>query len=66
MEQGVSRVVDEVLRAAEKIRRRRRTETGRSPAQQTVRSRNDYRAAKRPGKRERRQLRQELHRQGSW
>lgn len=44
----------------ERDRRRRRTETGRSPAQRTVRSRNNYRAAKRPGRRERRQLRQQL------
>lgn len=55
----------DAVQAAEKGRRRQRTETGRSPAQRTVRSRNDYRAAKLPGKRERRQLRQTLRGQAA-
>lgn len=39
--------------AAEKLRRRERTEMGRSPAQRTPRSKNKGRAYKYPGKRER-------------
>jgi hypothetical protein len=38
---------------AEKIRRRDRTQRGRSPAQRTTRSKDKGRAAKRPGKGER-------------
>lgn len=34
----------------EKARRRERVENGRSPAQRTTRSKNQARAAKRPGK----------------
>ena len=37
------------LAAAEKDRRRARTEQGRSPAQQTAKSENKARSAKRPG-----------------
>ena len=39
--------------AAEKIRRRDRTQTGRSPAQRTARSENKGRSSKRPGKKNR-------------
>ena len=52
--------VDRAAQDAEKIRRRHRTENGRSPAQLTTRSLDAYRATKRPGQRERRQMRQEL------
>lgn len=52
--------MDQVVQDAEKARRRHRTENGRSPAQLTTRSRDDYRATKRPGQRERRQTRQSL------
>ncbi len=52
--------VDRAAQEAEKIRRRNRTETGRSPAQLTTRSLDEYRAAKYPGQRERRKMRQGL------
>lgn len=39
--------------AAEKIRRRDRTQTGRSPAQRTARSENKGRSYKYPGKKNR-------------
>jgi hypothetical protein len=55
--------VDRAAQDAEKIRRRRRTENGRSPAQLTTRSLDEYRATKRPGQRERRKIRQELRRE---
>lgn len=42
---------------AEALRRRERTEQGRSPGQRTKRSRNLARALKLPGKRERRSWR---------
>ena len=45
--------IERELDAAEKQRRRARTEQGRSPAQQTKRSRNRWLAWKRPSKRER-------------
>lgn len=41
------------LHDAEKVRRRERTEQGRSPAQKTTRSKNRGRAYKYPGKKER-------------
>lgn len=52
--------MDRAAQDAEKARRRHRTENGRSPAQLTTRSLDAYRANKRPGQRERRQVRQEL------
>jgi hypothetical protein len=53
--------VDRAAQDAEKIRRRFRTENGRSPAQLTTRSLDEYRASKYPGQRERRKMRQALH-----
>lgn len=44
---------------AEALRRRARTETGRSPAQRTKRSRNKGRETKRPGKATRNNWRRE-------
>lgn len=52
--------VGRAAQEAEKVRRRYRTENGRSPAQMTTRSLDEYRASKYPGQRERRKIRQDL------